>query len=244
MLRDSDRSLKGIALFAGIEPARLQALERGCSFRRFEPEQQVFDRLAPTTDLMAIVRGSVRLVIYAASGREVRFGDLRAGECFGELACLDRNPRSASALVLVETVIAAISPTLLERLMIEEPVVAGRMLRRMARSVRNSTDRIVELSILGSYNRVCAELLRRASHDSAGSAGGAAKGVISPYPVRADIAAHISTSEGTVSRVISDLQRSNLVVREGDNLVVRDLARLRQLVERCSGDPEDDTLIL
>ena len=190
--------------------------------------------------MLCIVRGAVRIVIFSASGREVRFDDLAAGDCFGELACLDGDPRSASAVALGDTVLAANAPALLEKVLLEEPAVARTMMRRMARLVRNATDRIVDLSVLGAYNRVCAELLRLASHDTAG----AATAVVRPYPLRIDIAARVSTSEGTVSRVLNDLTRAKLVAKERDGLVVRDLPRLKRMVERFSDDPEEHATLL
>ena len=229
----AERSLNAIPLFAEMKPEQRTTLEQQALFRRYIAGEQIIDRQSDSRVMFCVVRGTVRVVIYSASGREVSFDDIDAGGYFGELACLDSRPRSASVVALTNTVVAAISPPVLERALLEHPKMALILMRRLAKVIRQSTDRILDLSTLGANNRVYAELLRL-SKPNAKDAGKTA--VIRPVPIHGDIAARVSTTRETVARVLSDLTKKQLVLKEGTSLVIKDIERLRDMVEQFRGD--------
>lgn len=102
---------------------------------------------------------------------------------------------------------------------------------RLARIVRSADERIMDLSTLAAINRVQAELLRQARAEEAD--GNAA--VIEPIPIHSDIASRVSTTRETVARVLNDLARKGIVKRTRGGLMIRDLDRLRQMVEDVRG---------
>jgi CRP-like cAMP-binding protein len=225
--------LGGIPLFAEMKPEQRAVLEQQCTFRRFISGEQIIDRQSDSRDMFCVVRGTARIVIYSASGREVSFDDIDAGGYFGELACLDSQPRSASVVALTNTVVAQISPVVLERLVLQHPNIALMLMRRLAKVIRQATDRILDLRTLGANNRVYAELLRLAKPNTK-DAGTTA--LIRPVPIHADIAARVSTTRETVARVLSDLSKKQIVIKEGTSLAIKDIDRLRDMVEQFRGD--------
>jgi len=224
----AERSLGGIPLFADMKPSERTTLEQQAVFRRYISGEQIIDRQSDSRDMFCVVRGTVRVVVYSASGREVSFDDIDAGGYFGELAALDSRPRSASVVALTNTVVASISPAVLERMLLEHPKIGLELMRRLTRVIRQATDRIVDLSTLGANNRVYAELLRLAK-PNAKDAGRTS--VIRPVPIHGDIAARVSTTRETVARVLSDLSKKQLVIKEGASLIIKDIKRLRDMVE-------------
>jgi len=102
----------------------------------------------------------------------------------------------------------------------------------LARVVRTSTDRIMDLSTLAANNRVQADLLRLAKDhvDDSNTAE------ISPIPVHSDIASRASTTRETVARVLSDLARRGVVERQKEALVVLDVEQLSDMVEEVRGE--------
>src|SRR5262249_57079883 len=121
----------------------------------------------------------------------------------GELAAIDGGPRCASVVATAETLLAIMSPDILQHAIREHSAVAVVMLKRLAGIVRVSNNRIMELSSLGAHNRVYSELLRMAR--SAGGGGGMLR--IDPSPLHADIASRVSTPRETVARAPTDLSR-------------------------------------
>ena len=226
-----ERDLSRIGILSGLLPEDLEDMAKRCTWRRFEPDQFIIDQNSPSRDVCFVTEGSARIVIYAPSGREISFDDIMTGGYFGELAAIDGEPRSASAVALAPTTIAAMSPEAFIDLMVEFPTVALDVMRGLARIVRHATSRIMDLSVLGANNRVQAEVLRLAR--DATNDGTEAR--IRPIPVHSDIAARVSTTRETVARVLSDLARHQVVVREGHALVVKDIPLLSNMVDEVRG---------
>ena len=224
--------LAGIRLFDGLSESALEDLSKRCRWHKYQPNEQVIDRFSDSRDLYLIVEGRVRVVNYSVTGREVTFDEREEGEYFGELAALDGEPRSANVIALNELNVACLSQEAFNRLLLEHPQVTLKILNGLAKIVRASNKRIMDLSTVGANNRVHAEILRLAlpgvrTDNTA---------IVSPFPIHGDIASRVSTTRETVNRVFSDLSRRGIVKRSKSNLVVLDLIRLRKMIEDVVGE--------
>ena len=145
---------------------------------------------------------------------------------------LDGQPRSANVIALESMVVAYLSQEGFNELLLEHPEVTIKILKGLAKIVRASTKRIMDLSTLGANNRVHAEILRLANlgvkNDNVAT--------ISPFPIHGDIASRVSTTRETVNRVFSDLSRRSIVKRSKTDLVILDLARLVKMIEQVRGE--------
>ncbi len=225
-------TLAGINLLAGLTPEQLSGLERLCRWKRYPAQEQIIDRQSETRDVFFIISGRVRVGNYSVSGQEITFSDLAEGSHFGELAALDGQPRSASVMALSDSLIASIPPNHFLGMLEKYPSVARKVMVHLAQMVRNTTDRVMDLSTLGATNRVHADLLRRAQEIG----DGGNEVVIRPIPVHGDIASRVSTTRETVARVMNDLARQGIVERMKDTFVIRDMKRLQDMVEEVRGD--------
>lgn len=224
----SEHSLEGIPFLAPLEESARKALEQRARWVRHKPGETIIDRESESRDVYFVVEGRVRVVNFSLSGREVSFDEIEPGGVVGELAALDGQPRSAGVMSLTDTLLACISPDTFLNLLRDHPETAISLMRELAKIVRASTGRIMDLSTLGAHNRVHSEILREARLCASDDANEAR---ISPIPVHADIAARVSTTRETVARVLSDLTKQGLVKREKDALVVLDVERLEDLVD-------------
>jgi CRP-like cAMP-binding protein len=154
--------LAGIGLLAGLGAEELDRIEQRCRWRRHRAGEVILDRDSPSRDLLLVVEGRVQVVNSGASGREVVYAEIGAGEHFGELAAIDGEPRSAAVVALEVCLLAALAPEEVEILLRRHPEIAIALLRRLARIIRHSDERIVDLSTLGALQRVWRELLRLA----------------------------------------------------------------------------------
>lgn len=232
MIPEKDKSLAGVALFHDVDDAIVRAFEKHCGWRAYAPHDQIIDRQSDSRDVFFIVKGRVRVVNYSISGREISFDDLDEGSIFGELAALDGEPRSANVVALEDTIVATLSPRSFQEFLLEYPIVGLALMRRLARVIRISVDRIMDLSTLGANNRVHAEILRLAK----ASARNEQTAVIEPVPTHGDIASRVSTARETVARVFGDLAKKGIVERKDGVLEVKDLPRLKAMVEQFRGD--------
>lgn len=225
-------SLGNIVLLESLQPAERDAYARLCRWRRYAQNEQIIDSQSDSRDVFFVVKGMVRVVNYSLSGREVTLDNIGPGGYFGQLAAIDGSPRSANVMACEETVTAAMPPDHFCRLVSEHPTIGLAVMRELARLLRQSTDRIMDLSTLGANNRVHAELLRLARSD----AGDGRRATISPIPSHSEIASRVSTTRETVARALGDLARGGIVKREKDALVILDLHQLEDMVQNVRGD--------
>lgn len=220
--------LKRVRLLEGVPLPALEALARECRWRRFTAGQRVISREAPDSDVYLIVSGRVRVTVFSAGGRQVTFGDLRAGDGFGDFAAIDGLSRSADVVAVEDTLVAAMAPAVFRRLIHEHVAVCDRVLLRLVNSVRELTERVFDFSTLGVQNRLHAELLRLARQ--AGVEGNRAR--LDPAPKHADIASQISTYREQVTRELSAMAKQGLIERSGGALVIPDVERLERIVSK------------
>jgi len=223
-----EAGLEGIEIFAGLTPAELDALAKRCVWREFAPKQQIVGHQDESHQVFFLVRGKARAVIRSLSGREVTFRDIPAGEMFGEFAAIDGGPRSATVEALQRCLAASMSPELFWDVLLTHPKAAAAMLKRLTRQIRALSERVFEFSTLAVRNRIHAELVRLGSECV--QPDGSAR--LSPPPTHAEIASRISTHREAVTRELNELAQAGLIERRRGALVIRDLARLRRMVDR------------
>jgi CRP-like cAMP-binding protein len=168
-----------------------------------------------------VVEGSVRAVDFSPSGREVVYAVIGAGGHFGELSAIDGLGRSASVIAIEDCLLAALTPTQFESLILSQREVAMELLRGLVRIIRTTDERLTEVSTLGTMARVCRELLRLARADER-----TGDWLIVPLPTQKELAGRAGTTRETVARTLSQLARENIVQRTGRALRILDRAAL------------------
>ena len=224
--------LKGIDILDALSEEALARVAQSCKWRDYVAGEQIIDYQEPSTDVRFLLAGKARVIIYSAEGKAVVFVDLAPPIMFGEIAAIDRKPRSASVEALEPCTVAALSAEQFEKLMMNEPGVAVATLRHLTAEVRRLSERVFEFSTMVVQNRIQAELIRLACE--AGHANGEA--VLSPAPSLSDIAGRISTHREAVSRELSRLISIGLLRREHGNIIITDVSKLAKLVHEAKGE--------
>ncbi len=230
--RERLSGLKQVSILSELSDAAIDWVVQSCTWRDYNAGVEIVGYQDRSTDVYFVLTGKARAVVYSSDGEAVLFADLRPGTMFGEIAAIDRKPRSASIEALEPSTIASLSADKFESLMIREPNVAVATLRHVTTDVRRLSERVFEFSTMAVNNRIHAELLRLAR--DAGQCKTDA--VLSPAPSLSDIANRISTHREAVSREISRLGTIGLLRREGGDLRITNVAKLVKLVDEAKGE--------
>ncbi|NQU59286.1 MAG: Crp/Fnr family transcriptional regulator [Rhodospirillales bacterium] len=228
----NEQTLRGIELFAALNKQELAVIEQNCRWRIFASHQQIIDRESPARDVFFVVRGKVRIVNYSFSGRGITLDELHEGSYFGELSAIDSQPRSARVVSLSESLIASMPQKFFLETLETHPKLALLVMAHLSQLLRGANQRIMDLSTLGANNRVHADLVRQVGE--LGIETGSA--ILDPVPVHNDIASRVSTTRETVARVMNDLARRGIVEKKGNALHIKDVKRLRDMVEDVRGE--------
>jgi len=223
-------TLLAVDLFRELDASDRAAIARRCDGATFAAGANIVLQRDERTDVFFIVSGTVRVTFHSKPGKEVQFRDQSAGESFGELSAIDREPRSAEVAALTDVFVGSIKANDFLDIATLYPAVGVKVLQQLASMVRSLSDRVVELSTLGVANRVHAELLRLArAHGVSGNAAD-----IDPAPTHAELASRVSTQREAVTKEIGRLVRHGILARERGSLRITDVARLERMVQNVA----------
>ncbi len=226
-MTDTTETLARIPLFHSLDADAVRRLDAACVWSRASAKEWVLDYEAGGTDLFFVLRGHVRVVI-PTPGRELILDDIRDGEFFGELAAIDRQPRSAGIVAVTDTLVARMPASVFREAVYRHPDVCRQLLEALVARIRMLANRANEHSSLTVRQRLYAELLRLAR----GGAGG--RLVVSPPPTHAEFAARVASHREAITRELNALERAGLIERRRGAIELLDPERLRQLVAEAA----------
>ncbi len=218
--------LASIEIFVDLDRERLTAIAERCRHDTYRRQQTIVSYGDTSGDVYFIKSGRVGVIMYSETGKEISFRQLKAGDLFGDIAAVDQQPRSASVVSLSNLELIRMSDTDFLQILNDMPEVGLREMQRLSSLVRALSLRVFEFGTFGVRNRIQAELLRLAK------ASGQHAEIINiyPAPTHADIASQVATHREAVTREFSHLASEGILEKRGRNLIIRDLARLEQLV--------------
>lgn len=224
--------LAGIAFLADLSAEELARLEKACAWQRHKAGEQILDRHSDSRDVFFVVEGLVQVVNFSSSGREVAYAEVKAGGFFGELSAIDGEPRSATVVAVEPVLLAALQPSYFIDMLSRNPGIGVHVLQRLARIIRISDERIMDLATLGAVQRVVVELLRMARPDPVKKGAW----IIYPMPTQASIASKASTTRETVARVLGQIEGMGLIRRQARNTFIDDRQKLERYAERLGAN--------
>jgi CRP-like cAMP-binding protein len=233
---NQESRLANIGLLEGLADEEKNNLEKRCRWRRYKTSEQILDKDSNDRDVYFVAEGTVQVVNFSMTGREIALARLHSGSFFGELSAIDGEPRSASVIALEDCLLGSLSPQLFIDEIIGHPELAVRVLGRLAGIVRSCDERIMDLSTLGAVDRVYRQLLLLAEESPVDPGSW----LIRNLPTHKAIAAMASTTRETVARSISQLAAGSIVERKGRILYLRDRDRLVKLAGVLDEALEED----
>ena len=121
---DEADSLSRIPLFKRLTPEELEQLAEAVDQVKFDADEIVFNEQDKGDALYVVEAGSVRIWVLDEDVKPVTLAELKPGEFFGELAVLDRGPRSTNATTIVETILHRLSSDDFQAFLMKHPDVA------------------------------------------------------------------------------------------------------------------------
>ncbi len=126
--------------------------------RIYQPGETVFHEGEVGETMFIIQEGDVR-IHKRVRDRETTLAVLKAGDFFGEMAIIDREPRSASATAAGEAKIIVLSKDIFESQIKTNPKIIMSILRKMSERLRQADRQIKTLLMRDNNSRVTGTLL-------------------------------------------------------------------------------------
>ena len=172
-----------------------------------------------------IIEGWVKIRTYNLDGKEVTLNIIGKGEIFGEMAALDKMPRSTDAITLTDTQIGRIPAQDFVDLLKIEPMAGMHLAQLMAQRLRQ-VNRRLQLREASSISRVADAILFLV--EGQGKQG--EEGTEIPNLPHREISSLSGLARETVTRVLTKLEKKGLIKRDTDFLRIPDVLALENII--------------
>jgi len=122
--------LENVPIFEHLTEKELSEVMRLTHERTYKKDEHIFKKLAPAEGMYVILDGGV---LITDPDSETTFATLESGDFFGELALLDEQPRSASAISTMPSRLIGFFRTDLLTLMKRSPELGNKILINLSR---------------------------------------------------------------------------------------------------------------
>jgi CRP/FNR family cyclic AMP-dependent transcriptional regulator len=223
-------ALRRCMLFSRVDDETLARCIDSLRSRRYRRNETIFHQGDRGDSLYVIQSGAVKIVLPDPEGEEgAIIATLGPGDFFGELALLDGEEHSATAIALEPSEALVLRRETFDRLVDEDPNLRRALFAGLVGELRRLTYHVGELHFLNLPGRLARRIVRMAREADPAAVGE----VHLSWPFsQSELAAMIGGTRQTVNRLLADFAAEGLIRIEKETLVVTDLDRLERAAER------------
>jgi serine phosphatase RsbU (regulator of sigma subunit) len=134
--------LRRIPLFDGLADHDLARMVTGVTERLLDPGDTLFCQNDEGHDCYVILTGALEVITYL-NGAEIQLEVRHEGQIIGEMALIDRSPRSATVRAVTSSRLAVLNEQHFADLMRSDPALAMKLLRDGTMRLRSTNQRMI-----------------------------------------------------------------------------------------------------
>lgn len=219
--------LAQVSLFSNLGVEGLRELSAAARRRTFRPNEVIFHRDDPGQMLYVIHEGKVKIYITSPDGQEVSLAVFGPGDYFGELALLDGQPRSASAIAIEPVEAFALQRNDFINAVMRDPRIAIEVMHVLSRRLRQTDAMIEDLLFLDVHGRVAKKLLELAETHGSRTQDGIR---IEMRLTQGELAAMVGASRESVNKVMGYFTDKRFISTDKYKITITRLADLRRRI--------------
>jgi CRP-like cAMP-binding protein len=215
---DDQELLRTVPIFSELSEADIASLARLTSHRTCPKDTVVFFENEEGDSFFIIVDGRIKVTILGDDGREVILSVLGRGDFFGEMALLDNEPRSATAIAVEDTELLSLHRNDFQSVLSDNRSIMLALIKILTARLRRANHQISTLALLDVYGRVARVIVDTARDEGKRLKDGR---IAFRRATHQEIANRIGTTRETVTRMLKDLERQGLIHIDGKEVVVQ-----------------------
>ncbi len=214
MSQDVFSSLAKISFLANQDDAALNLLAAKAKMAKFPKRTFIISEGDRSDALYIVLSGKVRIFRADENSKEVTLMLQEAGTCFGKLALLSDQARSATVETLEPTECAIISKADFMQWLNAHPAVSIELLSFLSEKIRSLTDKVTELTLSNPYERTVKMLLKLATKEGDYL-------VIHNKPTQESLANMVGVGRETIAKFLHGLAEGGYLVMEGKSIKIQ-----------------------
>ena len=221
--------LRTFSLFETLGAEDLSYLAQKSQIERFARRAVILNAGSQEDRVCFLFEGRLQGVDFTIDGREVGLYFVDPGDYCGELSVFDSGAQAEYVIALNSAVVVFVPVEALREVADRQPVIMAGLGNKLAGRIRQMT---LQRSLLGLPNitqRVCCQLWLLVPDETKDSQQSAE---IKDPPTHMEIAIMLNVSRETVTRVFQQLQKRQIVSRDGPSkLLINDLQTIKGVAE-------------
>lgn len=218
--------LPSVSIFSDLDNRELNMLATVSHIKRVSKGQVIFFQGDRGDAAYIVHKGTIAILLTTADGRELVINEMRDGECFGELALILDEPRSAGAVAREASQVVWIPREEFLSLIEAEPKLMRHLLNTIANRLVNSGERESALAFLNAPARTAHFLLQRAAEEEGQD------DLVSLS--QEELAQHIGVTRQTVAKILGEWRRDGWIITGRGRIMLVDLQALEILAEEST----------
>lgn len=226
---DKRSLLRAHPFFKDIGDAAIDWLVPRAVTHRVRKGAIIFRKGDTGSKLYAVCAGAVRISAPSEQGNYAVFNMISPGDIFGEIAFLDRGPRTADAVVVESGEVMAIDRRDFILLLREHPEISMRLIEILCSRLRRTSEQVEDVIFLGLPHRLAKVLVHLYGRSS--TKGAPNKISITQH----ELSQMIGASRESTNKQLREWQRRNWLRLERNSVVVLAPEALKGLIYEGPG---------
>lgn len=219
---DKLRFLSELTVFQDLSPREMEELNRVTTMSTVARGRVFYRPEEPGEVLFLLREGRVQLYRISPEGKKLVITTLGPHTLFGEMALLGTRMHNTFAEALEECLIYVMSRNDLERLILNKPQVAVRILEVTGKRLLEAEKRLQNMAFKGIPARLASLLLGLADEQGSADITGM---------THQDLAESVGTYRETATQVLNDLKADGLIEIGRKRITILNRARLVEIAE-------------
>lgn len=219
--------LRQVDIFANLSEEDAQELMAVARKRSFRAGEVIFHRDDPGQVLYIIKEGKVKIALISPDGQEISLVVFGKGECFGDLALLDGEPRSADAIALDKVECYTLQRSDFQNAIMKHPTIAIQVLEVLSRRLRKTDQMVENLIFLDVYGRVAKKLLELANEHGVQVDDGTR---IEVRLTQQELASMVGASRESVNKVMGYFTDKQYISTDKHKITIHRIADLQRRI--------------
>jgi CRP-like cAMP-binding protein len=214
--------LSELFVFQDLSPREMEELNRITTMSTVSKGRVFYRPEEPGEVLFILKEGRVQLYRISPEGKKLVITTLGPHTLFGEMALLGAKMHNTFAEAVEDCLICVMSRADLERLILNKPQVALRLLDITGKRLREAEERLENMAFKGIPARLASLLLRLSEEQGSEEIVGL---------THQDLAESVGTYRETATQVLNDLKSEGLIEIGRKRIVILDVERLEEVAE-------------
>jgi CRP-like cAMP-binding protein len=210
-----------IDIFRDLPPETMAMIDAQTQLITSAKGRVLFAQEEHAEALFLLKRGRVQLYRLTPNGKRLDLATLEPGTFFGEMPLLGESLRHTYAESVEDSVLCVMSRSDVERLILEQPRVALRMMEVLAQRLALAEARLEEMAYRGVAARIAAVLLRLKQE----------RGGTTVAITHQELGDMVGALRETVTKTLDEFQEQGLVELGRGKITLRDPKGLRDLLD-------------